>query len=195
MLLGAFEDTVFIVYCMVSKKKLLELIPERYRTSKKVFKATAAIIKRGPGYASAVAQYMALPHTAPLAVLYGLAFSPMVFANWQRTGAITYPGSRYIGPGNKLDEGKPLTKHDRLAYVHDHQYSELMEKGVNPYFTFNEADVQMLRDADFRTIQGAAVALGIGAKRLFRRDRTKVSQPLPWEVQYGGGSIKGRKKR
>lgn len=174
---------------MVSKKQLLQTIPLRYRTSKKVLKAVAAIFKKGPAYASSISQYMALPHTAPLAILHGLAFSPQVYDNWKRTGAITYPGSRYIGPGNKLDEGEPLTYHDRLAYVHDHQYDELMKKGINPYFTFNEADKQMLRDADFRTVQGAAVALGIGAKRVFRRDKTKVSQPQSWEVKYGG---KGR---
>jgi len=102
-----------------------------------------------------------------------------------RKGKWMYPGVNYIGPGNKLNEGKPVSYHDRLAYVHDHQYDYLQRKGVNPYFTFNEADRQMLRNVDTRNDQGMAEWLGMNAKRVFKSDRTSVPNIPSWESKYG----------
>jgi len=101
-------------------------------------------------------------------------------------GKWMYPGSRYIGPGNRLNEGKPLSYHDRLAYQHDHQYSFLQSKNINPYFTFNEADREMLSKVDTTNDEGMAEWLGMSAKRVFRSNRQKVPRFREWENKYGG---------
>lgn len=98
---------------------------------------------------------------------------------------LTYPGTRYIGPGNKLNEGKPKSKADRAAYVHDHEYDQLLKKGVNPYTTFNRADRKMIKNADLTTDEGLALWLGMNAKRIFRRDSTELDKVEPWEAKYG----------
>lgn len=100
--------------------------------------------------------------------------------------AFTWPGSRYIGPGNKLNEGRPKSYSDRRAYVHDHQYDQLFKVGVNPYFTFNEADRQMIRDSDLTTPEGWAEYLGMKAKQFFLpSDTTPVDSVPTWEYLYG----------
>jgi len=40
---------------------------------------------------------------------------------------LSLPGSKYIGPGNKLRKGKPVGKADKLALKHDHQYANAGE--------------------------------------------------------------------
>lgn len=140
--------------------------------------------------ATSVASTIRKPHQYKHA-LKGMAIDsvkgvPKMVKTYKKTGALTFPGSNYIGPGNQLDMGKPTSKADRLAYVHDHHYSELEKKGVNPYFTFNEADRQMLKNNDATTKHGMAVALGINAKRIFKNDYTPVSKVDPWEKKYGG---------
>lgn len=103
-------------------------------------------------------------------------------------GKWMYPGVNYIGPGNKLNEGKPVSYHDRLAYVHDHQYDYLQKKGINPYFTFNEADREMIRNVDTRNDEGMAEWIGMNAKRIFKSNREPVPVIQPWEVKYGGAA-------
>jgi hypothetical protein len=98
---------------------------------------------------------------------------------------ITYPGSNYIGPFNKLDEqgsAPPNSQMDYLARIHDYQYGQLEAQGVNPYFTFNEADRYMLAHADLTTPEGWAIYVGIGLKQIFPDDYTSVD-PVP---PYGG---------
>ena len=100
-------------------------------------------------------------------------------------GKWMYPGVNYIGPGNKLNEGKPVSYHDRLAYIHDHQYDYLQKKGVNPYFTFNEADREMLKHVDTTNDEGMAEWLGMNAKRIFKSNRVAVPKIRSWEEMYG----------
>lgn len=128
----------------------------------------------------------------PQSIYYGVRGSPSVLRRWRQDGAIVYPGSRYIGPGNKLDEGHPRFHNDHLAYVHDHQYDELEKKGVNPYFTWNEADREMLSKTQFNTPSGAAIGLFIGGKRIFPTDRTKVTKVEPYTIKYGSKSKKNK---
>lgn len=90
-----------------------------------------------------------------------------------------YPGSNYIGPGTDLTANlKPTSQMDDLARIHDWQYSQLMEKGVNPYFTFNLADRYMLAHADLTTAEGWAIYVGIGLKQIFPDDYTGID-PVP----------------
>jgi hypothetical protein len=102
------------------------------------------------------------------------------------TGQWTYPGSNYIGPGNPNNSGEPVNAQDALAYQHDHQYSELQEQGVNPYFTFNEADRELYEKADLKTPEGWALKLGMGVKKLTQKeDHHKVGHVKPWKEKYG----------
>lgn len=110
-------------------------------------------------------------------------------------GKWMYPGVNYIGPGNKLDEGKPVSYHDRLAYQHDHQYAYLQRKGVNPYFTFNNADRAMIAKVDTTSDEGMAEWLGMNAKRVFKSNRAVVPTFQPWEVRYGRYRNNSRGKR
>lgn len=126
----------------------------------------------------------------PLALANVIINSPKMVRTYWSTGAVTYPETRYIGPGNTLDEGEPLNEWDNLAYVHDVQYSELIAKGVNPYLTFNNADRLMLHELkqnmDLRAGHyGAAVWAGINAKKIFPNDDTPVSYVLPWSETHG----------
>lgn len=58
------------------------------------------------------------------------------FAMWD----LSLPGYKYLGPGNKLNKGKPLNYNDWVAYLHDHGYDKLLKQGKNPYLKYNEAD-------------------------------------------------------
>lgn len=94
-----------------------------------------------------------------------------------------YPGANYIGPGTPLDNnpGRPTSQMDDLARIHDYQYGQLEAAGVNPYFTFNEADRYMLAHANLETAEGWAIYLGIGMKQIFPDDYTSVDPVPPYQ--------------
>jgi hypothetical protein len=56
------------------------------------------------------------------------------------------PGYKYLGPGNKLNKGKPKNKNDKVAYIHDVAYDNYIKRGQNPYFSYNDADRQAEED-------------------------------------------------
>lgn len=58
------------------------------------------------------------------------------------------PGYRYLGPGNDLNRGEPTNKNDRRAQTHDVGYTELEKEGVNPYWTYNDADETFLNELE-----------------------------------------------
>lgn len=118
-----------------------------------------------------------------LSTLVGNA--PEILQGYSQGKGIIYPGSNYIGPFNPLEEqgsAPPTSQMDDLARIHDYQYGQLMEQGVNPYFTFNEADRYMLSQVNLSTAEGWAIYLGIGLKQIFPDDYTKIN-PVP---TYGG---------
>lgn len=59
---------------------------------------------------------------------------------------LSLPGYKYLGPGNKIDKGKPNNLNDWVAYVHDMGYGEIIEKGGNPYIRFSDADEYAIRN-------------------------------------------------
>lgn len=65
------------------------------------------------------------------------------------------PGYKYLGPGNKLNKGKPRNYNDWVAYKHDVGYDELIQQNVNPYWNWNEADEQALKQFSLRDYGGA----------------------------------------
>lgn len=58
---------------------------------------------------------------------------------------LTLPGYHYLGPGNKLDKGKPRNYNDFVAYIHDLGYGKIIEEGGNPYLMWSEADAEAYR--------------------------------------------------
>ena len=56
-----------------------------------------------------------------------------------RIPSVTLPGSRYIGPGNSLDSGRPTNKFDSIAQIHDIEYDQAHSES-----DIREADVEFL---------------------------------------------------
>ena len=85
----------------------------------------------------------------------------------------TLPGTKYVGPGNPMDLGLPLTDGDALAYEHDMAYGRLLDHGVPPaivYAGLTQADNDAIRSArNLLKIHpdptALAVYLGLGLKR------------------------------
>lgn len=81
----------------------------------------------------------------------------------------TLPGSKYIGPGNRMDLGKPVDSADANAYQHDVDYDNYIKKGVSKrkvYTGWSDADARLLKKTKATTPNGLAVNLGMGAKKL-----------------------------
>lgn len=83
------------------------------------------------------------------------------------------PGAKYIGPGNRMDLGKPKTSGDAIAYQHDKDYDALLKKGARAkdvYLGYSHADKRALKKSWKRAKKGSgqalAVAAGMGIKAL-----------------------------
>ena len=81
---------------------------------------------------------------------------------------MTLPGSKYIGPGNKMDLGAPVNEADANAYQHDVDYDNYLKKGHSAkhvYTSYSDADERLLRNTKANTAEGLAVNLGMLAKK------------------------------
>lgn len=96
----------------------------------------------------------------------------------QKSG-LTLPGYRYLGPFNSLFSGKPTNKADEAARRHDLGYSDLLEKGENPYLYFNEHDVNLIED-----LRGDNTFGGVLARSVFQVKRA-VAPALPGTSKGG----------
>lgn len=79
------------------------------------------------------------------------------------------PGSKYIGPGNRMDLGKPTSSADAAAYQHDKDYDAMIKKGIpkkKVYLGFSDADQRLMDRSDVTTSDGLATYLGMGGKKL-----------------------------
>jgi hypothetical protein len=86
---------------------------------------------------------------------------------------LVLPGSKYIGPGNKMNLGKPRNRGDALAYQHDKDYDSMLAKGAKKsdvYLGYSNADARALKGAWREAKRGSggalAVAAGMGLKKL-----------------------------
>lgn len=61
---------------------------------------------------------------------------------------LSLPGYKYLGPGNKLDKGVPNGYNDFVAFMHDHGYNIIINRGGNPYLQWSEADAAAYRSFD-----------------------------------------------
>ena len=85
---------------------------------------------------------------------------------------LTLPGSKYIGPGNPMNRGKPVDKADANAYQHDVDYDNYIKRGVKKrhvYTGYSDADERLLKNTKADTPNGLAVNLGIGAKKALNK--------------------------
>jgi hypothetical protein len=85
---------------------------------------------------------------------------------------LVLPGSKYIGPGNRMDKGKPKDKADANAYQHDLDYDAYLKKGHSKkhvYTGYSDADERLLKNTPATTASGLAVNLGMGAKKLLNK--------------------------
>jgi hypothetical protein len=81
---------------------------------------------------------------------------------------VTLPGSKYIGPGNPMNRGKPIDEADANAYQHDVDYDNYLKAGVparKVYTGWSDADERLLKKTKADTPNGLAVNLGMGAKK------------------------------
>lgn len=83
---------------------------------------------------------------------------------------LTLPGSKYIGPGNPLNLGAPVTSADAAAYRHDKAYDHYIQSGIpasDVYTKFSKADEQLMKESDITTVHGLATYGGMGLKKMF----------------------------
>ena len=81
---------------------------------------------------------------------------------------LVYPGSKYIGPGNPMDRGKPTSSADAAAYQHDLDYDRLLKKGVKPkklYLGYSDADKRLMKRSDITTKHGLVTYGGMAVKK------------------------------
>lgn len=82
------------------------------------------------------------------------------------------PGSKYIGPGNRMNKGKPVNQADANAYQHDLDYDAYLKKGhkaKDVYMGYSDADERLLRNTKANTPEGLAVNLGMGLKKIMNK--------------------------
>lgn len=82
------------------------------------------------------------------------------------------PGSKYIGPGNEMNKGKPVDEADANAYQHDVDYDNYLKKGhkaKDVYTGYSDADERLLKKTKANTPNGLAVVLGMGAKKMLNK--------------------------
>jgi hypothetical protein len=93
-------------------------------------------------------------------------------ADLVRGKGLVLPGSKYIGPGNAMDKGKPVDEADANAYQHDIDYDNYVKKGHKArdvYLGYSDADERLLKKTKANTANGLAVNLGMGAKKLLNK--------------------------
>jgi hypothetical protein len=93
-------------------------------------------------------------------------------ANAARGEGFVLPGSKYIGPGNKMNKGAPVDEADANAYQHDIDYDNYLKKGHSKkdvYLGYSDADERLLKNTKANTASGLAVNLGMGAKKLLNK--------------------------
>jgi hypothetical protein len=81
---------------------------------------------------------------------------------------VLVPGSKYIGPGNAMNKGKPNSTADEAAYQHDLDYGRLLSQGVSKkklYGGFSKADERLMKRADLTTKHGVAAYGGMAVKK------------------------------
>lgn len=90
---------------------------------------------------------------------------------------LIFPGYKYLGPGNKLDEGEPVNDVDNIARNHDFQYSAAVDK--EDIFNSDKQAISNFASsfANKPTFGAAAGVLGLGIKHLTEKSIGRVIYP------------------
>jgi hypothetical protein len=99
-------------------------------------------------------------------------FVPQMVAKQAFGLGVTVPGSKYIGPKNPMNLGKPVNAADKLAYEHDQAYDKYIKSGIpasQVYGSYSKADAKLMKSADTTTPEGLAAYLGMASKKLFQK--------------------------
>ena len=139
------------------KTKKRSAVGKAFKTAKKVAKTAKDVASVG---------YAAYKLAKDIA-------NPKNIAKSLGSQGIVLPGSKYIGPGNSIDKGAPVSKGDAIAYQHDLEYDKLLGKAKHPsdvYLGYSHADNVALKEAWRHAKKGdahsLAVAAGLGIKKL-----------------------------
>lgn len=111
--------------------------------------------------------------------------TPKMLYNAAKGRGMVLPGSKYIGPGNYMNKGKPRDKADAAAKQHDIDYGKMIKAGhkaKDVYLGYSDADKRLMKRADVTTPSGLAAYGGMKAKQLLNktgltkriRDKKKV---------------------
>ena len=102
-----------------------------------------------------------------------------------RGKGLILPGSKYIGPGNAMNLGKPRSSADAAAFQHDKDYDSLLKSGVKPsklYLGYSSADARLMKRSKVTTPDGLATYGGMAVKKgLYKMGLTgkKIKDPKP----------------
>ncbi len=140
--------------------KVKKSIEKKAKTVGKTVKAGAKTAVKGAKVGAAVAGVVADLHN-PIKM-------GKVVVDGVRGKGWVYPGSKYIGPGNEMDLGKPKSSADAAAYEHDVAYGNYLDKGVSKkklYLGFSKADQKLMDKSDLTTTHGVATYGGMALKK------------------------------
>jgi hypothetical protein len=88
-----------------------------------------------------------------------------------------YPGHRYLGPGNPLENGIPVDTADRIAQIHDIEYnqasseSDIFDSDTKAIFGFSQ---DFVRQPNLPSLAGA---FGLTLKHGVEKNLTGVLYP------------------
>lgn len=91
---------------------------------------------------------------------------------------LTWPGYKYLGPGNKIEEGTPVNEADLIAKSHDIEYSQAKTK--EDIYTSDKIAISEFRDSLVNNPSvGAAVGLiGLSIKHTVESGLNKTIYPF-----------------
>lgn len=78
---------------------------------------------------------------------------------------LSLPGYKYLGPGNRMNKGKPNNWNDFVSLVHDDKYKRLEALGKVPHTLWTESDEAWLRDTNWQDYGGVLGKLYFNIKK------------------------------
>lgn len=94
-----------------------------------------------------------------------------------------FPGHNYLGPGNPLNNGPPLSKADSIAQQHDQSYNTAKSK--EDIFSADRSAIKKFAlNIPNEPLPSLTGAVGLGAKYLFEKGTNRIFYPnLPGKQQ------------
>lgn len=141
----------------------------KLQAAKKAAKKVVAGVKKGAKKAGYAGRVGAATWRLGIRTAIG---APKMLIDAARGEGMVLPGSKYIGPGNRMNKGKPKDKNDAAAYQHDVDYDNYIKKGVKKkhvYTGFSDADKRLMKKADLTKPSGVAVYGGMKAKQVLNK--------------------------